>query len=301
MFTKRQAVLLGIMAIILVVAVVLSCFSRRSDVKSDEMRVLTLWQIDSFEGGKGSRAQYLQDMADRYFEDKRAYVRVTALSADAARSNINSGLVPDMISYGAGFYGIESLVNTSDFISMCWCRGAYLLISVDENADFSDVSAENTVINIGKNNLSRACALFEGLSGAQSEASTSAYVSLINGKYKYLLGTQRDICRMQTRGTSFSVKVLTSFNDLYQNISILCGGEDYFYCRDFIAYLMANSAEVESLSMVSDGTASSGIFGEIERAEFEYELKSFVSQDYHNSLLDAIQKDDLNYLKNLLK
>lgn len=263
--------------------------------------MLAVWQIDSFEGGKGSRAQYLQQKAEDCFKGRRVYAKVTTLTADAARRNMEDGNIPDIISYGAGFYGIESLINPTDFTYACWCRGAYVLLTLDENADFGDVGADNTVINAGRDNLSGACALLEGLSGAECEESTSAYVSLIGGRYKYLLGTQRDVCRLEARGQSYRAKVITSFNDLYQNISILCDDEKYGLCRELVGYLMQNSSDVNSLGLVSDKSSHTGILAEIQSVEFGYTLKSFTGYDYRLSLERAINDGDLNSLKNLLK
>lgn len=301
MLTKKRAFLIILIICILVLAPVLVFCQSSQGQSRDVMKFLNIWQIDSFEGGKGSRAQYLQQKADECFDGTHVYVKVTSLSADAARANIKEGNIPDLISYGAGFYGIESLINVTDFTYVCWCRGAYVLLSLDESADFSDVNAQNTVINIGKDNLSRACALLEGLSGAKAEASTSAYVSLIGGKYKYLLGTQRDIYRLETREQAYTSKVITSFNDLYQNISVLCEGENYAYSKKFIDYLIENSSDIATLGLVSEKTNYTGAMAEIQRAEFDYTIKSFTGYDYYRAVNDAIDGGDVNSLKNLLK
>ena len=301
MLNKKQILLLITMAAILIAAPILAMCATDDGREEERTRVLTLWQVDSFEGGRGSRTQYLQDVAETFFDGTKTYVTVTSLSADAARGNIAAGNVPARSSYGAGFYGIETLINPADFTYICWCRGAYLLICLDDACDFSDVTPQNTVINEGRDNLVFACALFEGLSGATFEAPTSAYVSLINGKYKYLLGTQRDICRLETREQSYKAKVVTSFNDLYQNISILNNNDGYSYCRDFCLYLNDVSQGVASLGMVSDGAQSVGIRAEMQSAEYEYAITSFVGETYINEVKNAINNSDLNSLKNLLK
>ncbi|MDE7256626.1 MAG: hypothetical protein K2N50_01540, partial [Clostridia bacterium] len=107
---------------------------------------ISIWQIDGFEGGRGSRSQYLQSFGNACFKGKKIYVTVTSLSADAARANLAQGNEPDIISYPAGFYGIENYVNKKDFLFKSWCRGGYCILSLDESCDFSDISAENTVI-----------------------------------------------------------------------------------------------------------------------------------------------------------
>ena len=76
MLTKRRLALLILMAAILIVAPVLAITSSRSDSYNEDKgaSVLTLWQIDCFEGGKGSRARYLKDAADNYFKGDGVYV-----------------------------------------------------------------------------------------------------------------------------------------------------------------------------------------------------------------------------------
>ena len=303
MLTKRRLALLILMAAILIVAPVLAITSSRSDSYNEDKgaRVLTLWQIDCFEGGKGSRARYLKDAADNFFKGDGVYVTVTSLSAQAARDNISSGNIPDMISYGAGFYGIESLINDRDFAYKCWCRGAYFIITLDNDADFADVDSLNTVVNSGRDNLAAACALFEGLSGAAISPPTVAYVELINKKYKYLLGTQRDLFRLETRGAEYSAMPVTSFNDLYQNISILCTDENYAHCMSFISHLLKNDGGVAELGMISEGAECLGALAEAKKAKAEYSLRTFVSSEVHQSIMSALSNGDINYLKNLLK
>ena len=52
-----------------VIAGAVVAFSQTDSEKKENKAVaLTLWQIDSFEGGKGSRAEYLQSLANNYYE-----------------------------------------------------------------------------------------------------------------------------------------------------------------------------------------------------------------------------------------
>lgn len=303
MLTKKRIVLLIILVAVCVAVPVMAAFrGRQIRPQTEEMQVITLWQIDSFEGGKGSRAQYLQNKATALFEKRNCYVTVTSVSAESARKNIQSGNIPDMISYGAGFYGIDSYVNRTDFYYRNWCRGGYCLLKLGNDGDFSDVSADNTVVNAGKDNLAEVCAVLTGIGGADIAASTSAYVSLIGGKYKYLLGTQRDIYRLRTRGVSFSVNPVSAFNDLYQNISILTSGDKYQLCLEFIDYLMSGGTDVINLGLFRDGF---DLYDDelriMEDVRFEYTLKSFVGEKYIEDICAAAKSGDINLLKNLLK
>lgn len=268
--------------------------------EDDSLQVLTLWQIDSFEGGRGSRAEYLRSLAHDFAKTANVYIEVTALSSDAARTNISAGVVPDIISYGAGFYGIESLV--SEGYGKAWCRGAYCLIALS-GTDFSSVSTANTVINEGKDNLVSVAALFSGLQGADYAAPTSAYVSLISGEYDFLLGTQRDVIRLQTRGESFEVKPLTEFNDLYQYISVLTrDGEKAAVAEEYINYVLSHGESLTRIGMLRDGvTLYSDEMHALEGVDFSYTIPAVASSGAVAEIKKAARSGDINLLKSLLK
>lgn len=268
--------------------------------EDDSLQVLTLWQIDSFEGGRGSRAEYLRSLAQDYAKTANVYIEVTALSSDAARTNISAGVVPDIISYGAGFYGIESLV--SEGYGKAWCRGAYCLIALS-GTDFSAVSPANTVINEGKDNLVSVAALFSGLQDADYAAPTSAYVSLISGEYEFLLGTQRDVIRLQTRGESFEVKPLTEFNDLYQYISVLTrDGEKAAVAEEYINYVLSHGESLTRIGMLRDGvTLYSDEMHALEGVDFSYTIPAVASSGAVDEIKKAARSGDINLLKSLLK
>lgn len=268
--------------------------------EDDALQVLTLWQIDSFEGGRGSRAEYLRSLAQDFAKSANVYIEVTALSSDAARTNISAGVVPDIISYGAGFYGIESLV--SEGYGKAWCRGAYCLIALS-GTDFSAVSTANTVINEGKDNLVSVAALFSGLQDADYAAPTSAYVSLISGEYDFLLGTQRDVIRLQTRGESFEVKPLTEFNDLYQYISVLTrDGEKAAVAEEYINYVLSHGESLTRIGMLCDGeTLYSDEMHALEGVDFSYTIPAVASSGAVDEIKKAARSGDINLLKSLLK
>ena len=268
--------------------------------EDDALQVLTLWQIDSFEGGRGSRAEYLRSLAQDFAKSANVYIEVTALSSDAARTNISAGVVPDIISYGAGFYGIESLV--SEGYGKAWCRGAYCLIALS-GTDFSSVSTANTVINEGKDNLVSVAALFSGLQGADYAAPTSAYVSLISGEYDFLLGTQRDVIRLQTRGESFEVKPLPEFNDLYQYISVLTrDGEKAAVAEEYINYVLSHGESLTRIGMLCDGeTLYSDEMHALEGVDFSYTVPAVASSGAVDEIKKAARSGDINLLKSLLK
>lgn len=288
-------------ALCIAAVVAFLCFAfkpQKSNAENNDKSVLQLWQIDSFEGGKGSRADYLQKKGNAFSKEYGAYVTVTALSAEAAVLNLENGNIPDLISYGAGICGLESYIGSFT----TWCHGGYCLLAVDANADFTNVNAENTVINSGKNNYTSAAAMFYGLQNAEYEKPSGAYVKLINGDYKYLLGTQRDIFRLKTRGVGFTVKPVTEFNDLYQNISVVDKSANFSVAQRFVGYLMSHRDDVNKLGLM---TESSGLYDDemkvMEGLDYECKVVAPVNKQTKERLENIIAQSDINMLKNLLK
>ena len=65
--------------------------------------VIKIWQIDAFEGGKGSRKQFLLSVA-RGFEKENLGVLIMVIShtVESAEQSLLAGEVPDIISFGLG-------------------------------------------------------------------------------------------------------------------------------------------------------------------------------------------------------
>ncbi len=304
MFTKKRVVLLIIIALLLVVVPLTGMLmSSKVNAKEQRLQMLTVWQIDGFEGGKGSRAQYLKDKGEECFENRDIYINVISLTQEAAADNIRAGRFPDMISYSPTFNAHLGYINNRDFMCKNWCFGSYCLLTLDENADFNDVNAKNTVINAGTGNLSNVAAAMCGIAKAAQNEPTQAYLNLLNGKYKYLFGTQRDIFRLNMRGASYCVKQVVDFNDLYQNISIMTKDEErYISCREYVNFLTDNNEDIDKLGLMSaNSVGNNELIACLNVKKFDYELKLPCGDDYLNELKSAAANNDLNKIKNLLK
>ena len=286
--------------LIVVLVPIYSAENSKASTNEEEtgLTVLNVWQIDNFEGGKGSRAAYLQKIGNNFSKNNDCYVVVTALSSDASKLNLSMGCVPDLISYGAGICGIENYLHEETV----WCRGGYCFISTDDIADFEDISAENTVINEGAGNFATIAAVFSGVAGAQIQKPTEAYVNLINKKFKYLLGTQRDIYRLKTRGENFKVKPVDAFNDLYQNISIITEEKSKkIYAEKFVEEILNNSDEIKSLGLIVDGrNLHDDEVKLLEGINYNYTLKTAITEIQRSDIENAVINRDENKLKILL-
>ncbi len=302
-FSKRKFSVIAafILCAFVFITVPLTIIKDNDEVNAQSNKtVLNLWQIDSFEGGKGSRTSYLKTLADEFTKTENCFINVISLSSEAAKININEGNVPDLISYGAGVDGLENLFY-GKIPYQTWCRGGYCIITLEETADFSDINAENTIINVGTENLSAAAALFCGLENAETAKPTEAYLKLINGKFKYLLGTQRDIFRFRTREVQFKIKAVTEFNDLYQNISVTTNKSiNSAFAEKFVKKLLSNSKNSVQIGLMFDGVnLYDDEMKEMENIVFNCKLSAPVSNNTKNEILSAVRTKDLKKLKSL--
>lgn len=239
-------------------------FPRDKETEKQDVRVVRVWNVDTFEGGKGSRTAFLASVARAAeAERERVYYLVLSYTAEGARAAMQEGTYPDILSFGIGldcaaeralplgrdFAGGE----TDECLAYPWCAGGYFLFSLDE-----DFTAEGkTAISCGGSNLVQVAAALAGVSG-EEVPSLDAYSGFLSGKYRYLLGTQRDICRFASRGVAVGIQPLLAYNDLYQYISVL-SSEKKEDCDAFVRVLLSDRTQerLSSIGMypLADGTA----------------------------------------------
>ena len=301
---KKKSFILVAIIVLLIIAVPLLAVLQKKAAEAEGLQTqsISVWQIDGFEGGRGSRSQYLQNIGDKCFKNDKVYITVTSLSADAARMNLQQGKTPDIISYPAGFYGIENYINKKDYAYKSWCHGGYCFLTLDESTDFTDITAENTVINAGKDNLSGIAALFCGVGGATSEEPTNAYLKLLNGKCKYLLGTQRDVFRLKTRNATFKIKPVTQFNYWYINISIFTNNTSkYDICKRLVNYLLDNNSAAKLGLFCGENKGLDEDLKSLSNVKYETVLNYPCKKVYIDEIKNAARSGDVNKIKNLLK
>ena len=254
-------------AISIVVAIVFTIFYGGDKITDNGVSVapaeykgiLTLWHIDTFEGGVGSRKQFLLSVS-REFEKKNQGVLVMAMdyTAENAEKAMAEGKFPDLISYGAGVK-VKNLrpmldMRSSDIslggyngetYALCWCRGGYCVI---ENPDYKDSKNATDKLVVSQGEYTNPLIAYSMSGKIQDDfeilSPINAYIKFTAGKTKYLLGTQRDINRLSLRGMDFTVTPLDGYNDLYQYISVVTTNDDKaFYAQEFAAYLTADAVQ----------------------------------------------------------
>lgn len=271
-----------------------------------QRRIVRVWNVDTFEGGKGSRTSFLKKVALRV-EKKRGgvYYLVSSYTLEGAKEVFLNGDRPDILSFGVGLSEFAEYALPLSFsfsggetkegcLAYPWCRGGYALFSLDENFD----GEGTTAISSGGHNLSALSAAYHEIDGVQME-SLAAYTGFLSGKYRYLLGTQRDLCRFAARNTTVYYRPLDEYCDLYQYISIL-SAENKSDCDAFLQELFSDDVQnsLSEIGMYSMEEEDGFVQGKVQKT-----LSAFISEEAYERLCEAAEAGDIKtaekYLKNI--
>ncbi len=238
-------------------------------VKPTEYKgIITLWQIDSFEGGRGSRKQFLLDVATAFEKtNKGVLVMVISHTKTSAEADFAKGIYPDIISFGGGVEVANSVkVNYArtfkggnlddDAYYTPWCRGGYAIISNPKLATHDGGNIEKLLVSQAEYTQPLLALLEQGITATEIEVllPMDAYVKFTVGKTPYFLGTQRDVTRLLNRGMEFNITPLGEFNDLYQYIGVTSTDTaKALYAEKFINYLVSDKVQkkLNKISMFS--------------------------------------------------
>ncbi len=225
----------------------------------DAVTVIEIWQIDMVEGGKGSRRQYLQGVAEKFEkQNKNVIVSVASQTAESAEKNFSKGVYPDMISYSTGLSGIlptlaELNVSSAKMYggtlnnkkyALPWALGGYVYLEHENTEMVTTVYLSKTDYNLP------AVALF--LEGYEYKNATElspedAFSAFLSDKASALVGTQRDLYRAQSKNLTFKVTYFSGYTDIVQYISVVKKDESRRkLCNKYLEFLMADKENVPS-------------------------------------------------------
>lgn len=287
--------------------------------KAQYQGIITLWNVDTFEGGSGSRSGFLEWVAMKFEKKfKGALIKIENLSIDEMKANLMRGIYPSMFSFGMGIAGflkdkmqtlpekLSNIVPTNLysagltgglFKAAAWTYGGYSLISTTEKIEKANQCAIDDLgslafllsydktfkkskqhvysLTFGKSEyvsaLDAFSRCFENTSLVDEvnkniiddkynkQSYYDAYNSFIKGKSSMLLGTQRDIFRMENRlksGVEHDVIYypIGEYTDLIQFISIVTDNlKIKSVCENFICFLLSEGVQksLNNIGMLS--------------------------------------------------
>ena len=259
----------------------------------DRVESLEIWHIDMIEGGIGSRTTFLKKVAKKFSEITGIVVRVTLQTPTSVAENLKNNHFPDLISYSAGLdlpYDKIAKIN-GDSYAECWCKGGYLLIS-RKNQEIKGVLISEQEYTLGLLAYYMAEINIPIINQANS---AEAIYYFYNNKNCALLGTQRDLFRLQNKGYDLQVKALSRFNDIKQYISIISSGNNYNSSKNFINYLLSYTNEKGALESIGMLTAN----GYNDSCNLVLDIFNGITEEYTTYAL--FSKEQLENIKNMCK
>lgn len=281
--------------------------SKESKVeKTDDYNcILTLWHVDTFEGGIGSRKQFLLRVA-REFEKQHqgTLVMITEYTPNAVKEAVKNGQSPDIISFGIGVEippPIKLSIQTNfsggkvgeNLYATPWAIGGYCLIKKSGvGIDLTQNHFENLIVSRQEFNQPLVAFALQNLSANKVETFSplDAYVNFLNEKESVLLGTQRDIHRLQNRGVEVEILPLNQYNDLVQYVGIT-NMKNFNYCTAFINTLLSKRVQ-SSLDKV-------GLFSPLYAVNYDHSHLNLMEQNKAHCTISAFT--DKNTLDGLFK
>lgn len=266
----KKSLVCYILSLVVALSVPIMYFVRESNAEPnvDGRTILTLWHVDTFEGGINSRAGFLKNRAAEF---ERKFGGSTLISVEthtivSIKAALDSGKYPDLISYGRGV----DIPTSRIFINKCWCRGRYLLIF---RGGSSDKIKKLIISSQGDYTAPALAFVIEGGFSAESYEiidSSLAYAKI--DAYTALLGTQRDYYRLKNKG-GYTFVPLEKYNDLFQYIA-LTNERNYDLASAFIEYLTSREAQ-EKLTNIGMSSPYFDIYGgELSYTDFQKETYS---------------------------
>lgn len=240
--------------------------------------VLNLWHVDGFEGGSGSRAEFLKKRTIEFeSKNKGVFISVQSYTYEQVRQKLADGGTFDLISFSAGVgelvlgkvsaYG--GAVNVRDdlldggmidgkIFALPWAFGGYALFSRGDEQAESTVCVGLAQFNDpfraalrNRDKMGKICKW-----GAKDLTSFQAYEAFsAKNEFSALLGTQRDLARFelkQSKGEAQDLKVecFDGFTDLVQYVAFCDnGGGRGEYAQAFMQYLTGDEAQKKLASI----------------------------------------------------
>ncbi len=227
--------------------------------------IINVWHADTFDGGVGSRAAFLQKRADEFSKKhKGALVLVTARTVGSIIEDFKKGVYPDAISYGIGGIDPSAFLALNKkglfkggeiggkFYGAAYLRGQYFLFA---HGAGGEKKASEILVYSAENYSTATAAALSDFNGVSKKFvftdKTQAARRFLNDKTVALIGTQRDLYRLKAAGAEFTAVPLGEFCDLYQYLSVITTDEvKNARIVQFLDYLLSDEAQLKAFNLM---------------------------------------------------
>lgn len=284
--------------------------------------IITIWQIDSFEGGSGSRAAFLKRVsADFNKKYNDVLTLVIARTVNGTAEALKNGELPDIISSGVCGFELKNAVKLKNYdikdggetkngrYFVAWCKGGYFKIKKR-----GKTPVKTLIIN-GGNNLSEVAAALNGETNVEVTEKEEAYNEFLKNENIALIGTQRDIIRLMKKETDFEAEPVSVYNDLYQYAAVTAVSNEKRECAKlFLNYLLSEKiqkklTDINMLSVTLGGLyPENEYYSALEKEKTEFALSPYTElsriQTLKAAALDRLnggenESEIINILKRL--
>ncbi len=250
-------------------------------------KIYTVWHIETFEGGGKSRITYLNTIA-RAIEKENAgiLIMVKSINPDLLADELNNS-TPDIVSFGYGVgqlildklkpftstYDVrDELINSGSFndelYAIPYIASGYALITHGTGTG---------ILHCGTTGYTKPENVYNSLnlSPAENESQYEAYKDFVYKKDVSLLGTGRDVFRVNNLNkigrTNASIKPIDTYTDLIQYLGKIT---DDKITNKFIALSLSNKyqnsiSEYSLFSTKYNKLYADGIYNDMEEAIYK--------------------------------
>lgn len=253
-----------------------------------ETKIYTIWNIETFEGGGKARVDYLKNVVRTMEKTHDGLLfMVKTIQPERLESELNVA-TPDIISFGFGVgeivlnklvafdktYDIrDELIESGSFSSKVYALpyivSGYAMITHNENQNES-----NQNFHCGTSNYTHPENIYIelNLTPAETQTSFEAYKSFVYDKSVSLLGTGRDVFRVNNLNelgrTNATITPISTYTDLIQYIGITKSDD---VIQEFLSLLFSdeNQFSLVNYSLFSAKYTkiySQGIYNDMENA-----------------------------------
>ncbi|MEG1520309.1 MAG: hypothetical protein RR458_04900 [Clostridia bacterium] len=259
-------ILVAFCVIYLVSAPILSGFLVLQDERKRDDVFVELWHVDTFEGGKNSRGEFLKKVAvELNKKNKNEFVVVKTISEIELVERLKNGKLPEMLSFGTGLgeileeYLVENNVGTGqrEWLDECvkkdgktfatpYAFGGYFLVGKNKPLIYATGTVLSPLLALY---FDGEYSQYTAMEKAEKPSTYEAYLQFIE-RGGSLVGTQRDVVRIGNRIDSgkspdVEIKPLTGFVDMIMAIGLtqIDDPKKLEASQRFVEYLLSESVQ----------------------------------------------------------
>ena len=255
-----------------------------------QQTIYTIWHIETFEGGGKPRIDYLKTIArDMEKQDNQVLFMINAVAPEKLVGELEVSK-PDIISFGFGVGEVvlpylisqENTFNVRDELieSGCFNKKFYAVPYIVSGYAMFFHSMQASEFHVGTNNYTKPQNVYSALNlqPCENESQYEAYKDFVYNKSVQLLGTGRDLFRVNNLNsigrTNAIINPIDTYTDLIQYLGIINSNKT---TQKFMSLALNDNyqrtlADYSLFSSKYNKIYSSGIYNDMEDAIFSCQI-----------------------------